>query len=184
LSWIVLGLEEFIIIYPNYPQFVMNCFFRAWRIHYHLSRNYPTITHNLSWIVFLGLEEFIIVYPAITHNLSWIVFLGLEEFIIMNPEIIPQLPTICYELFFLGLEEFIINSPWHNFLWMNFFPKKQKNIKNENGNIVNNIPKKFLKNHQIWGKKKREGILLNYYYFVKFGLWFSFGIIFRTIFFF
>jgi hypothetical protein len=67
---------------------------------------------------------------------------------------------------------------------VSFFSKKQKNIKNENGNIVNNIPKKILKNHQIWGKKKREGILLNYYYFVKFGLRFSFGIIFRTIFFF
>jgi hypothetical protein len=40
---------------------------------------------------------------------------------------------------------------------VNFSSKKQKNIKNENGNIVNNIPKKFLKNHQIWGKKKGGG---------------------------
>jgi hypothetical protein len=30
----------------NYPQFVMNCFFRAWRIHYHLSRNYPQFVMN------------------------------------------------------------------------------------------------------------------------------------------
>jgi len=88
LSWIVLGLEEFIIIYPNYPWLVMNCFlgFEEFII------IYPEFTNNLSWTV-LGLEEFIIIiiYPATRDNVSWVV-LGLKEFIIIYPTFTNDLP--------------------------------------------------------------------------------------------
>ncbi len=69
--WLVmncfLGFEEFIIIYPNYPWFVMNCF-RVWRIHYHLSHNYPGFVMNCFrvWRIHYHLSRN---YPTITHTI-------------------------------------------------------------------------------------------------------------------